>query len=141
MHWDVQYLGKKWTVDGFGPDTFNCWGLVWWVYRKHFNCELPKFTISPDANAEVVRAFTFASGSAEWFELPKPLDGCLVGMSSHKLIHHVGIYLAVDGGMILHSSRGKGVLCQSLPALRAQGWNRLSFYSYAKCPAPLASSK
>ena len=26
-------LGKPWVVLGRGPDTFDCWGLVLWVYR------------------------------------------------------------------------------------------------------------
>lgn len=143
MHWAVQYLGKPWQIDGFGPESFNCWGLVWWIYRRHYATELPQYAgINPKDTPARTRAFTTASGAGDWLPLAAPADGCVVGLSAGRLIHHVGIFLAIDGGLVLHACDGKGVLCQSLPALRASGFNRISFYQHSSWPQNLpASSK
>lgn len=142
MHWANQYVGKPWTVDGFGPHEFNCWGLLWFIYAKHYGVTLPQYeqisikeTITAADKAAYMRVMQEAIQDGTWEHLAIPVDGCAVAMSSHTQIHHVGIFLNVDGGRILHAARGKGVLCQSLPAVRVM-YNRIEFY--LKHPWPVS---
>lgn len=129
MHWAQSYLGKPWTVDGFGPTAFHCWGLVWYVYKKHYNVDVPKYLeVTGDQMRAIVRTIKSQKNSTDWAKIPFAIDGCLAGMSSHKSLHHVGVFLKVDGGMILHSCEGKGVVCQPISTIRAHGWSRIDYY-------------
>lgn len=130
-HWAARYVGMPWAADGFGPTRFHCWGLVWHVQREEFYREVPKHAfVSAHDKLAVAREMTSAERGGDWLELIVPLEGCVVGLSSHRAIHHVGVWTCSDGGLVLHSSEGKGVLAQSLSALRANGYGRVNFYTH-----------
>jgi cell wall-associated NlpC family hydrolase len=131
VHWAIQYIGKPWTRDGFGPESFHCWGLVVFVSAKHYNVTLPKYGIDARASLAVTREMERASVSHQWTRLNAPTDGCVVAMSEGTRIRHVGIFLNVDGGRVLHACEKRGVVCEDLRALRAGlTWNRIEFYTY-----------
>lgn len=135
MHWALQYLGLPWTPQGFGPTEFNCWGLVWHIQKERYNREVPKHAfVSPYDRLRLTREMERATHGTEWIQLDKPQEGCVVGLSTSKLVYHVGVYLDIDGGRILHSCEGKGVLAQSLPSLRANGWSLIRFYTHRSWP-------
>ena len=135
MHWAVKYIGLPWTPQGFGPQEFNCWGLVWWVQRNQFARDLPQHAfVSPYDRVRMAREMETAVHGSDWLELPKPMDGCVVGLSSSRIVHHVGLYADVDGGLVVHSCEGKGVLAQSVSNLRATGWNLIKFYAHRTWP-------
>lgn len=77
---------------------------------------------------EIVHTVRREEKCGPWERLLTPVDGCLVGLSSHKAFHHVGIYLAVDGGSVLHACDGKGVLLQGIHNLKQHGWNRVEYF-------------
>lgn len=131
MHWALPYVGLPWSLDGFGPRAFHCWGLVWHVQKEHFGREVPQYAlVSPSDKLRVAREMDGAEHGGDWVELDEPAEGCVVGLSSHRVIHHVGVWTEADGGLVVHSSEGKGVLAQSLSALRANGYNRITFYAH-----------
>lgn len=135
MHWAQPYIGKPWKIDGFGPDAFSCWGLLWHIYKNRLGIELPKYTDT--TQLEIARQMRAATMGTEWYKLRRPIDGCAVGLSSHLNLHHVGVFLSVDGGMVLHACEGKGVICQSVTNLASQGWNKVEFYLHSQWPISL----
>ena len=121
MHWAVQYLGKPWKDGAVGPDFYDCWGLAVWVLREHFNTPLPPrpAVLSEDDKQVVKLMFGKDGNSSRWKAIEKPVDGCLVAMAGSKYSRlHVGVYLDVDGGKVLHCQQGKGTVAQSLDDLR-----------------------
>ena len=52
----------------------------------------------------------------------------VVEMSLASRPHHVGVYLEVDGGRVLTSVEGAGVVAQSLGSLKLHGWNIVACY-------------
>lgn len=127
MHWSSQYLGKPYDVDGYGPDAFNCWGLVWEVYRAQFGIDLPKYGhVDPRQLPQIVRQI--ASEECQWERITEPKDGCVVGLSSGRSLHHVGIYLDVDGGLVLHARDQAGVIATPRAHLARHGWGKVNFY-------------
>lgn len=132
MHFAEQYLNKKWQAGARGPDTFDCWGLVYWIYKQHFNVELPSY---PCVNAlnlkQVTQVVTDESKDLEWFKLENAVDNCVVAMSKNtKHLHHVGLYLDVDGGLVLHALDERNVIAQPLRDLTRTGWRRVEFYKH-----------
>jgi cell wall-associated NlpC family hydrolase len=135
MHWATQYLGKKWVSGARGPDTFDCWGLVQFVEKKHYNRDLPDFPIDAHALARIAVEIDEQSKNGTWEQIPKPVDGCIVALGHNQRFHHVGLYLEVDGGFILHSLDHHGVLCTPTARLKSSGWNRVAYYRHTSWPS------
>lgn len=39
----IELLGKPYKNLARGPDSFDCWGLVYYIYKKYLNIELPDY--------------------------------------------------------------------------------------------------
>jgi hypothetical protein len=60
-----------------------------------------------------------------------PQDGDLVEMRSHGRANHVGVYLDIDGGGVLHCQQGPGVCFDPLSDIKLMGW-RTRFWRPAR---------
>lgn len=132
-HFMTQYLGKPWEQNGRGPDTFDCYGLVWWVYRKHLGIELPNHNVAHLEDHLDKAAQFIAEGmkSGDWFKLEVPREGCIVGMSRSRRIHHVGIFFTEAGGLIYHVENKTPV--HALPLSRARStFPNIAYYSWQR---------
>lgn len=132
MHWAFQYLDKKWVKGGRGPDSFDCWGLVYWIYKTHLNQELPLYpTIDASDLVKVTEKITEYSTLPDWIPLDKPQDLCIVAMSKNiDTLHHVGLFLDIDGGLILHATPNAFVIAQTERDLVKWGYRRIEYYHY-----------
>ncbi|WP_257282104.1 hypothetical protein [Endozoicomonas sp. ISHI1] len=113
MHWVHDYLGKPWVAYARGPDTYDCWGLVMAVLSEQFRCEdLPGLNhVTTDNTQEIHQAFSDQIRSGYWQHSPVPVHGsvavCFIrGKSAKLVVRHVGIYLDIDGGGVLHCHQG-----------------------------------
>lgn len=139
MHWAIQYIGKPWISGARGPDAFDCYGLLYYVYPKHYGLEIPEF-VGIDANDQlaVARAMRaeereqLAQRWAQWRRVEQPQDGDAVAMGGAEALHHVGLYIALpEGGGILHCRMGCGVIFQTLAEAKLNGFARTIFYRHA----------
>lgn len=130
--WASKYLGKKWVLGAKGPDVFDCWGLVHYIYKHHFGVNLPEYpAINVNTLSKVVRLINRGLQSDQWEKLATPEHGCAVGMSTNiKSMHHVGIYVAMDDGYVLHCATGKNVIAQPVNDLHRTGWKRVEYYKF-----------
>ncbi len=97
-------IGKPYKLGGRGPDVFDCWGVVLWVYRQ-LGISLPDAWCSDTSKAEQLR--TFRRGAAPlripFDEVFSPNTYDLV-MDAHK--GHIGVML---GNRVLHATQTHGV--------------------------------
>lgn len=93
--------------------------------------EVPDFPIAPEKLTEVTVKMTKEAMRGQWVQLSVPEEGAVVGLSHHRLFHHVGIFTQADGGLVIHALDGIGVIANSLQQLRNGGWNRIEFYAPA----------
>lgn len=134
-HWAAKYVGLPYAAGARGPDRFDCWGLVWLVYREQFGIHLPEFPgiglgISPAA--ECVATFG-AHAQQDWQQITSPVEGCGVGMSQRKgSIHHAGVYV---GGKVMHCWNGQPVVVDTLRSLQLKGFRTIVFYRHALWPS------
>ena len=131
-HWAFDYLNKPWQIGARGPDYFDCWGLVYCVYRDIYGILLPSY---PGVDAKnllrVTRAITDGATDSNWVQIDQPVDGCVVALSKNKkVLHHVGLYLAIDSGCVLHATDAGSVIAQPLHDLHRLGWSRREYYTY-----------
>lgn len=127
-HWAQAYIGKPWVGGAAGPDAYDCHGIVRAVYSDQLGIVLPHVACNPDSTLSVVRAMRGYDYST-WCEVPAPRhEFDVVEMSQDRMPHHVGIYLRLDGGGVLTSVQGVGVIYQSLTSLARHGWAITNVY-------------
>lgn len=124
-------IGKPYEPGGQGPESFDCWGLVRHVYSNLFGVDLQDFShiYARDLKACSTQ-FEAAADSADWVQLSQPCHGCVVAMSRSKVLHHVGVWLDIDGGLCLHALDGQSVVAQSLQRLQQQRFAKILFFKY-----------
>lgn len=139
MHWATQYIGKPWIAGARGPDAFDCYGLLYWIYPRHYGFQIPEF-VGVDAadHLAVRRAMRKEERAkeqrwADWQLVATPRDGDAVAMGGAETLNHVGLFLKLpEGSGILHCRIGAGVIFQTLSeAKHANGFSRTIFFRHA----------
>jgi hypothetical protein len=143
-----QVLFLPWRAGARGPDAYDCWGLAQAALRTLAGIALPIVNADPRDLRAVARLVQEHPQRAEWFEVGEPAHLDLVTMSHPAHSHHIGVWLDLDGGVVLHAAQqfrrvrtGTGletlsapgkpaVSADSLPALKVQGWARIQFYRH-----------
>ncbi|MEM5449849.1 NlpC/P60 family protein [Paraburkholderia guartelaensis] len=120
------YINRPWVGGGRGPDSFDCWGLLAWVQREHFGIHLPERVTDP-AGMRAIYHDELESG--RWRIVPRPVHGCGVLLRSGDR-PHVGVYLQIDGGGVLHAMEGVGVIYTSRHQLTVMGYPRATWYEF-----------
>lgn len=124
----LSYLGKPWTEGAEGPDAFDCWGLLRWVLEHHYGQHVPRLPLGePEA---IMRAVRERLATGEWVPMQMPCDGC-GALLRGGTEPHVGVWLANDGGGVLHSMRGTGVVFSRERDLRNLMFPRVKYYKRA----------
>ena len=128
-HWATEYIGLPWSADGEGPRHFHCWSFVRHIQAAHYSRALPAIDNPHDLIAQA-RTFKNHPERARWSSAPTPQDGDCVLLRRSRVPVHIGVWLDVDGGGVLHCAQGPGVVFQRLPALENIGWQVSGFYRF-----------
>lgn len=131
MHWAAGYIGTPWANGAQGPDSFDCWSFFRHIQIKHFGIDVPIIEVDADNWRSVIKGFVGHDERSQWIATIRPKEGDAVLMRHSKYPSHVGLWLDVDGGGVLHCVRGEGVIFSSLTALKLSGWGKLEFYTHA----------
>lgn len=120
-------------LNGQGPDLFNCYAFAqliqFWLFgRRTLEARLVE---GADSTAVLDAISTHAARRAWRPVKSRPLHGDLVSMSHVHEPFHIGVWLDLDRGVILHCAPFTGVTVDDRPALLASGWNNLRFYRWA----------
>jgi hypothetical protein len=133
VDWDSfeqQVVGKPFGWNGRGPDTYDCWGLVlaglkfaglpveldWWISPvEQLRVRVPSEIMERQVQ------------TGPWERLSAPEAGCVVALSSHTRIHHVG--LMVPSG-VLQALPTTGVTRCRYYQLPGQGYQRVECYRW-----------
>jgi hypothetical protein len=123
-------IGLPWVVGASGPDAFDCWGLFVTVQRSHFHRTLPENPVDATNLRAVLDAFNGHPERQRWQAVQQPEEGDAVLMRQSRYPVHIGVWLDIDGGGVLHAVRHAGVVFQTLAALDAHGWRIEGFYRF-----------
>jgi len=124
MHWANAYIRSPYRRNP-GPGEYNCATLFRHVQREQYGREVPFF--GPEPSREELRALLTG-----WVEVDKPVDGDAVTAWYGGQLH-IGTWLTVDGGKVLHTSPGAGGSCLSLRELELAGWGSFRFFHPRNC--------
>ena len=121
-HWAVPYIGEPWSQQR------HCWEFFREIQQKHFRRDVPAVDVDVLDMRAVSREFTSNPERRRWLEVDVPREGDGVLMPRVKSPWHVGVWIDVDGGRVLHCDQHAGVLCQSLASLHLHGWHSLQWF-------------
>lgn len=134
MHWAAQYILHnppiKWESGAQGPLAYDCWSFFRMIQKKHFSRDVPIVEVDADKGEEVRAAFRNGRMYEGWEEVDIPRNGDGVVFLGGEDNDHVGIWLDVDMGGILHCIRKSGVVFTRREVVRRMGWGRVEFYRY-----------
>ena len=129
-HWAADYIGKPWKVGCAGPETFDCWGLVVDVYRCLYGKRLSLIPVPENNLKALIQTFNSHPERQHWEATLDPSEGDVALLRQSRYPIHVGLWVDVDGGGILHCIQGAGVVFQGLNALECMGWKVEAYYTY-----------
>jgi len=128
MHWAEELIGRPYRAGGQGPDAFDCWGLVRSVMAHRFGRALPAIPVNALDVRAVLTAFRDHCERRNWDLVAMPVEGDCVLMRQSRHPVHVGVWLNVDGGGVLHAVSSSGVVFQRVRDLPGAGWRIEGFY-------------
>ena len=123
-------IGLPWIAGARGPEAYDCWGLFLAVQRQHFGRDLPEIPVDALDLRAVLDAFIAHPERQRWQPVSAAEEGDAVLMRQSRYPVHIGVWLAIDGGGVLHAVRHAGVVFQTLAALDAHGWRIEGYYRF-----------
>lgn len=131
-HWALQYIGLRWTNGGNSREEgFDCWNLTRTVQREQFGIDVPAIDVDAYKVRDCVNAFSCHDELSNWVKVDEPREGDCILMSQSKLPTHIGVWVDVQGGGILHSVQGSGVVFTSESHIHSMKYNILGCYRHA----------
>ena len=122
-------IGLPYRLGAIGPDAYDCYGLTRHIQSVGWARDLPDVSVPDVDDRRIFVALVRQHiGDHRWHQVDRPRHGSVVTMARHDNALHVGTYLALDGGGVLHALEKPGVQFDPIFCLQAAGWRRLRFY-------------
>lgn len=135
-HWAIQYIGIPWEagaqgIGANGQPAYDCWSFFRHVQREHFGIDMPLVQANDyDDAGEIVSLINNHPVGGHWAPLT---PGAALQSGDGVVVHrplHVGLWLDVDGGGVLHCVRDSGVVYTRDRVWPHSGFGRREFRRY-----------
>jgi cell wall-associated NlpC family hydrolase len=123
-------VGLPWSDKAEGPDAFDCRGLTKVCLRELFQRELPLGSDDPAEVAATVKGIAGGNPAIPWTIARSPSHGDVVTLRSVSHPRHIGVWLAINRGGLLHAVEEAGVMFEPMIMLTTMGWSRFVYYRY-----------
>lgn len=119
------YLGIPWRHGADGPDAHDCMSFVKRVQAEQFGIEMDRIAVPDYDDGLGILALINSCGEREqWVPVDAPAHG---DVAIVRRPIHIGVWLDIDGGGVLHCLRGAGVIWTPDAAWRVSGFGRRTF--------------
>lgn len=123
-----RYIGAPWEAGAQGPSAFDCMSFAATIQRKHFGINMPLITVPDyDDHARLAEIMNAHGERENWQKVASPKHGDMVLV--HRPMHY-GVWIAVDGGGVLHCVRGAGVVFTRGASWTASGFGRREYFRH-----------
>ena len=137
--WLLPLLNKPWRAYATGPKAYDCWGVVYAAFPHVVGASVKRHL---DVKSNCPRAFEKAVAdeiaTGAWEQIPEPEHGCLVLLGTGAELRHVGLWLAINGGRMLHSIEGAGVQLDGRAHL--SNYHRIEYWRYVGFKPPCSTA-
>lgn len=130
MHWCLKYIGNPYDIDG--EKGYNCWTFAREILKEHFNLDVSEIVYNPHHLLSVAKTISHQKNLPHWSKITgrKRNDGDVVLLSKADTPIHVGVWLNVDGGGVIHCAEGSGVVFSSRSSLNNNFWTIKGVYRH-----------
>ncbi|BBB29382.1 NlpC/P60 family protein [Neptunomonas japonica] len=132
--WLSDMLGKPWRAYATGEnvegvEAWDCWGVVVHAFYQLHGVALDRHLDIPTKSPRsFVRVVAQEITSGHWRQISHQKHGCVVLLATATRFHHIGIWLDINGGRLLHSTEGVGVALDSSAHL--SNYNLVEYWEY-----------
>lgn len=126
QHWAADYIGMPWDAQ-----HNDCWMFVRAIWETHFGFAVPAIEIDSASALACRRTFAAHAERMNWIAVQEPAEGDGVLMGTSARPSHVGVWVAANGGAVLHCLQDHGVVCQNVTALKSMGLHVIGYYRRA----------
>lgn len=129
MHWSASLIGRPYAAGARGPDAFDCFGLVQFVWRERLGLSVPDMRLrAPRAMRCMLRGRPYRRDGIVAVAVADPAEFDAVYLTWRSASHHVGLWIgdALSGG-VLHAMEGAGVVFQRRVDLVSHGLSIIGF--------------
>ena len=118
-------VGKRYRAGASGPVEYDCYGLTKLLQRVFYGRALPAFALTAGAGRmAVATAIATHPDRARWREVAAPVDGAIAVMARQECGFHMGTYVDLDGGIVVHALEEPGVAADHAWWLKSPGGGR-----------------
>ena len=110
LNFASQQLGKPYVWGAQGPNSFDCSGLTYYVYKNAAGITLPRTSVEQSKYGTTVSKSNLKAGDLLFFD---------TSGSNNGVVSHVGIY--VGGGEMIHASSSSNKIVQV--TIESSYWN------------------
>lgn len=121
-HWASKYLGDEWS-----RENHDCFIFFRRVQKEQFGRDIPAFDVDAANRMACARAVAANPERGNWLPVDVPQEGDAVLLAHAKHPSHIGVWVDVDGGGVLHCVKGPGVVFQKIISLKSGGWGHLEY--------------
>jgi hypothetical protein len=115
-HWMYEYFDRDWTYE------YDCFAHFAEVQKDHFNVnELHTLQHIPEVlnyGAALDYVKTHDEVEAMWQKVDTPKHGDAIVFGGGTMKFHIGTYLEIDAGGVLHCEFGRGVMFTPMVTFR-----------------------
>ncbi|MCW5727258.1 hypothetical protein [Parvibaculum sp.] len=127
----LMLAGPRWELGATGPAAFDCWSMARLIEAHLFARPLADVDArGPGLKGLAARGLR---GARVWRErggreLPAHGDGVLLTRPDER--PHVGVFLALDRGLVAHMAEHQGFSADTLLALKTTGYRNPRFFEW-----------
>lgn len=123
------HIGTPYDLGGRRPGTVDCYGSARYLQKALFGREMPDFAMPGEAGrSAIAAAIGVHPERTRWREVLAPVDGALMTMARNQCGYHIGTWLDLDGGIVVHAIEECGVVADTIVSLEAVGWRKFRFH-------------
>lgn len=106
-------LGRPYRAGAMGPEAYDCYGLARHLQTALYGRDLPVFQLPAEAGRfAVASAIAVHPERRRWTNVVHAVDGAIAVMARQDCGFHLGTYVALDGGLIVHTLEQTGVIAE-----------------------------
>lgn len=108
------------------PNTFDCYSFCQLAQKELFDRQMDDIYLGDNLKSWIKAAIKYREQFG-MLQLESPVHGCFIEMTHSNRPYHVGIWLDINGGAVMHFTKYAGFQFQTFTELKLSGWRQFIY--------------